>query len=163
MRAVGTGLLINSKLNNPVLLFLTLLCPNSYKSTNSLSIEPNWSAFEKQDCKKSDDLTKIKNRSTRACSKATTKSINKSTKSTGHSAVTATLSDPVNALYAPLCTPTGVLSLADIRQNAYIQQKVGQRIKELQQLSNSGMDSKIKSLRGGTVDILCKTSCKVAP
>ena len=68
------------------------------------------SKLEKGDCKKSDDLTKIKNRRARTRSKATTKSINKSTEST----------DPVNSL----CTHTGVPLLADIRQNGNIQQKV---------------------------------------
>ena len=112
--------------------------------------------LEKGDCKKSNDLTKIKNRSTHAHSKAITKSTNKSTDSTGHSTVTTTLPDTVNL---PFNSPS-VPSLADIRQNTNIQQKVDQRIKELQQLSNSGMDSKLKSLRGGTVDIFVKHQVK---
>ena len=112
--------------------------------------------LEKGDCKKSNDLTKIKNRSTRVRSKATTKSANKSTESTGQSTVTTALPDTVNL---PFHTPS-VPSLAHIRQNANIQQKVDQRIKELQPLSNAGMDSKIKSLRGGTVDIFVKHRVK---
>ena len=80
--------------------------------------------------KKSNDLTKIKNRSTLARSKATTKSSNKSTESTGHSTITSALPDTVKLPFNSVSVP----SLADIRRNANIQQKVDQRIKELQQL-----------------------------
>ena len=112
--------------------------------------------LEKADCKKLNDLTKIKNRSTRVCSKATPNMTTKSTEGTGHSTVTFVLPDTLTVL---LNSPS-IPSLADIRQDAYIQQKVDQRIKELQQLSNPGMDTKIKSLRGGTVDIFVKHRVK---
>ena len=95
--------------------------------------------LEKTDCKKSNDVTKHKNRSTRTRSKPTPNMHTKSTDSTGqstvNSAVPVTESLPFNSITVP--------SLADIRQNANIQEKVDQRIKELQQLSNTGTDSKI--------------------
>ena len=112
--------------------------------------------LENTDCKKSNAMTKIKNRSTRTRSKATQNITTKSTESTGHSIVTSALSDTVTGPFNTSNTP----SLTDIRQNAQIQEKVGQRIKELQQLSNPGMDTKIKSLRGGTANIFVKHCIK---
>ena len=112
--------------------------------------------LEKTDCKKSNDVTKHKNRSTRTRSKPTPNMHTKSTDSTGqstvNSAVPVTETLPFNSITVP--------SLAEIRQNANIQEKVDQRIKELQQLSNTGTDSKIKSLRGGSVDIFVKNRVK---
>ena len=108
--------------------------------------------LEKTDCKKSNDATKHKNKSTCTHSKPTVNMSTKSTDNTGqstvNSAVPGTVTFPFNSVT--------VSSLADIRQNANIQKKVDQRIKELQQLSNTGTDSKIKSLRGGSVDIFVK-------
>ena len=106
----------------------------------------------KADCKKTNDLTRIKNRSTHAHSKPTPNMTTKSTESTVQPTITSALPDTVTV---PFNFPS-IPPLADIRQNAKIQQKVDQRIKELQQLSHPGMDTKIKSLRGGTVDIFVK-------
>ena len=112
--------------------------------------------LEKTDCKKSNDLTRIKNRSICTHSKATTNLTIKSTESTGQPTITTPLPDTATLPFNSSSVP----SLAYIRQNANIQQKVDQRIKRLQQLSNSGMDSKITSLRGGTVDIFVKHQVK---
>ena len=79
-----------------------------------------------------------------------------STASTGQSTVNSTVPDTVTFPFNSI----GVPFLADIRQNANIQEKVDQRIKELQQLSYSGTDSKMKSLRGGAVDIFVKNRVK---
>ena len=98
--------------------------------------------LEKAGCKKSNDLRKIKDRSTHTHSKATPNVTAKSTESTGHSTVTSALSETENL---PLNSPS-VPSLADIRQNTHIQQNVDQIITYLHQLSNSGIDTKIKSL-----------------
>ena len=109
--------------------------------------------LEKTDCKKSSDATKHNNKSTRTSSKPTANMYTKSTsQSTVNSAVPGTVTFPFNSVTVP--------SLADIRQNANIQEKVDQRIKALQQLSNTGTDSKIKSLRGGSVDIFVKNRVK---
>ena len=112
--------------------------------------------LEKTDCKKSNDVTKHKNKSTRTRSKPTVNMSTKSTDTTGqptvNSAVPDTVTFPLNSVTVP--------SLADIRQNANIQEKVDQRIRELHQLSNTGTDSKIKSLRGGAVDIFVKNRVK---
>ena len=112
--------------------------------------------LEKTDCKKSNDVTKHKNRSTRTRSKPIPSMSTQSTESTGqstvNSAVPGTETLPFNSITVP--------SLVDIRQNANIQEKIDQRIKELQQLSNTGTDSKIKSLRGGSVDIFVKNRVK---
>ena len=66
--------------------------------------------LEKTDCKKSNDVTKHKNKSTRTRSKATAKMSTKSTESTGqstvNSAVPGTVTFPFNAV--------SVSSLADI-------------------------------------------------
>ena len=48
-----------------------------------------------------------------------------------------------------------VPNLAELRQNAQIQTQVQQRLKELEQLVTPGIDSKIKSQRGG-VDVFIK-------
>ena len=92
--------------------------------------------LEKTDCKKSNDVTKHKNKSTRTRAKPTVNMSTKSTDSTGqstvNSAVPGTVTFPLNSVTVP--------SLADIRQNANIQEKVDQRIKELHQLSNTGTD-----------------------
>ena len=112
--------------------------------------------LEKTDCKKSNDATKHKNRSTCTRSKATASMSTKSTASTGQSTVNSAVPDTVTFPFNSI----GVPSLADMRQNANIQEKVDQRIKELQQLSNPGTDSKIKSLRGGAVDIFVKNRVK---
>ena len=112
--------------------------------------------LEKTDCKKSNDVTKHKNKSTRTRAKPTvnmsTKSTDTTAQSTVNSAVPGTVTFPLNSVTVP--------SLADIRQNANIQEKVDQRIRELHQLSNTGTDSKIKSLRGGAVDIFVKNRVK---
>ena len=49
-------------------------------------------------------------------------------------------------------------SLSSIRQNANIQQQVDQRIHELSLLAKTSMDSKIKSQRGGPVEVYIKNS-----
>ena len=67
--------------------------------------------------KKSNNLTKIKNRSTHARSKATTQPNNKSTETIGQSTVTPALPDTVNSPFNSLSVP----SLADIRQKANLQ------------------------------------------
>ena len=43
-------------------------------------------------------------------------------------------------------------NLVELRQNAQIQTQVQQRLKELEQIATPGIDSKIKSQRGG-VDV----------
>ena len=80
----------------------------------------------------------------------------KSTESTGQSTVNSAIPGTVTLPF----NYTSVPSLADIQQKANIQEKVDQRLKELQQLSNLGTDSKIKSLRGGAVDIFIKHRVK---
>ena len=94
--------------------------------------------LEKGDCKKSNISSKIKNESTHAHSKVTTKVSNKSTESTGYSTITPALPDTVNLPSNSSSLP----SLADIQQSANIQLKVDLRIRELQQLSNSVKESK---------------------
>ena len=92
--------------------------------------------LEKTDCKKSNDVTKHKNKSTCTRSKATVNMSTKSTESTGQSTVNSAVPGSVTLPF----NSTSVPSLADIRQNANIQEKLDQRIKELQQLSNPGTD-----------------------
>ena len=96
--------------------------------------------LEKTDCKKSNDVTKHKNRSTRTRSKPTPNMHTRSTDSTGQSTVNSAVPVTENLPFNSITVP----SLADIRQNANIQEKVDQRIRELQQLSNTGTDSKIQ-------------------
>ena len=108
--------------------------------------------LEKTDCKKSNDVTKH----TRTRSKPSPNMYTKSTDSTGQSTVNSAVPVSESLPFNPITVP----SLVDIRQNANIQEKVDQRIKELQQLSNTGTDSKIKSLRGGSVDIFVKNRVK---
>ena len=67
--------------------------------------------LQKGDCKKSSDLTKVKNISTGARSKATTKSNNKSTESLGQSTITSILLDTANVPFNSLSVP----SLTDVR------------------------------------------------
>ena len=47
-----------------------------------------------------------------------------------------------------------------IRENANIQQQVDQRIHELSLLAKTGTDSKIKSQRGGPVEVYIKNEVK---
>ena len=112
--------------------------------------------LEKPDCKKSNDVTKHKNRSTRTRSKPTPNMHTQSTESTGQSTVNSVVPGTETWPFHSITVP----SLVDIRQNANIQEKVDQRIKELQQLSSTGTDSKIKTLRGGSVDIFVKNRVK---
>ena len=54
-------------------------------------------------------------------------------------------------------TSTQILpSLSSVRKNANIQQQVDQRIHELSQLAKTGTDLKIKSRRGGPVEVYIK-------
>ena len=94
--------------------------------------------LEKTDCKKSNDVTKHKNKSTHTRSKATVSMSTKSTASSGQSTVNSAVPDTVTFPFNSI----GVPSLADIGQNANIQEKVDQRIKDWMDLcrSDSGTD-----------------------
>ena len=85
-------------------------------------------------------------------SKATPNMSTKSTESTGQSTIISALPDTVNVPFNAPSIPSSV----DIRPNAQIQQ----RVEELQQLSNPGIGTKIKSLRGGTVGIFVRHHVK---
>ena len=53
-----------------------------------------------------------------------------------------------------------VPTLENLKKNVSIQQLVEDRIKELQQISKTGTDPKLKSQRGGQVEVLVKNRIK---
>ena len=91
--------------------------------------------MEKKSCKKSNDSTKIKSKSTKPKSKP-------------HTAVTI---PPVHQISAPH-------DLQTLRQDANIQIQVEKRLQELASLNKAG--TKLKSLRGGSVEVLVPNRVK---
>ena len=92
-------------------------------------------AMEKKSCKKSNDSTKIKSKSTKPKSKP-------------HTAVTI---PPVHQISSPH-------DLQTLRQDANIQIQVEKRLQELASLNKAG--TKLKSLRGGSVEVLVPNRVK---
>ena len=108
--------------------------------------------LEQEKLVKKSKHSKTAGRSTRGKNKSTTV---KTSHTHGHS--TGTL--------ATKSTSTGMETLnlptlANLKTNASIQQLVEDRIKELQQISKTGTDPKLKSQRGGQVEVLVKNCIK---
>ena len=90
--------------------------------------------MEAKNCKKTSDQSKIK-----------VKSIKKKVKSTDTPVTVA----PSTSITTP--------DLSSLRQDALIQLKVEQRLKELQETEKQG---KLKSMRGGSVEVMVKHKVK---
>ena len=110
--------------------------------------------LEENPAKKTNDKSKIKG--TRPQKKHKSTSVDK------HQSTQAETSTSVP--HTECCTQpnTGQIpSLEYIRANNEIQRSVEERIKELQQLSKTGMsDQKLKSQRGGQIDVFVKNRVK---
>ena len=111
------------------------------------------SKLEDKPVKKTADKSKVKGSRVSKTHKST--SINK-LDSTHAEKSTPT----VNTEMFPQSGTAQIPSLEYIRANNQIQRSVEERIKELQQLAKSGMSDKIKSQRGGTVDVFVKNRVK---
>ena len=120
------------------------------------SIGKRLDALEKSNCKKSVDKTKIKSKRAKVV-------VQKVPTSTHSQSVDTVTSQGVSTAQTVTGTQTNshtLPSLSSIRQNANIQHQVDQRIHELSVLAKTGTDSKIKSQRGGPVEVYIKNKVK---
>ena len=119
------------------------------------SIGKRLDALEKSNCKKSVDKSKIKSKRGKVV-------VQKVPTSTHSQSVDTVTSQGVSTAQTVTGTQTNshtLPSLSSIRQNANIKQ-VDQRIHELSVLAKTGTDSKIKSQRGGPVEVYIKNKVK---
>ena len=120
------------------------------------SIGKRLDALEKSNCKKSVDKSKIKSKRAKVV-------VQKVPTSTHSQSVDTVTSQGVSTASTVTGTQTNshtLPSLSSIRQNANIQHQVDQRIHELSVLAKTGTDSKIKSQRGGPVEVYIKNKVK---
>ena len=120
------------------------------------SIGKRLDVLEKSNCKKSVDKSKIKSDKGKVVEHKVPISTHRQSADTvnsqGVSTAQAVNGTQINAHTLP--------SLSSIRQNTNIQQQVDQRIHELSLLAKTGTDSKIKSQRGGPVEVYIKNKVK---
>ena len=109
--------------------------------------------LEREQSVKKSKQAKTAVRGARDKSKTTTvKSPHTHVQSTGTLATTSTASTGIETLNLP--------TLENLKKNASIQKLVEDRIKKLQQISKTGTDPKLKSQRGGQVEVLVKNRVK---
>ena len=112
--------------------------------------------LEKETITKTNDKAKVKSTGAGTVGKGTGK-CKQSAQACGSSSAM-----PIKGSLYPSVSDTGnLLGLENLRQNAFIQQSLEDRIMEFQQLNRIGMPSKLKSRRDGSVKLLVKKRVKL--